>query len=1295
MGAQAATRIFIAASQASATAAGMVGTDTSVDGSGPATFTASGAVADSLLLVSTLEAALASGDVTVSTANAAGTAVSPPPITITVVDPVSWSSGNSLALVAAGGIAINAAMSGPFGSVLTLDGGSGTVTQSAGAGIDVSNVEVTTTAAGNGAVTLTSPANAANMLAAVLPNGGIQFVNDPDIEICTMPPPGTMSGITAPNGAATVTSLAGFVLVTGPVSAKGVTLNAPTDDVVIGDVVDARDGALGLQAGGDIFLAGFAGIFDIVLSGASAVLTTGPGGRLIQAGGNNTITVGFASPDLEIGMDRLTVNANLSMANLIMDGGDLAGSGNLSVSGTFDWSIGDLSGAGTLDLASAAVGTISDAVTLSRTINTSGMLQIVNTGAVATSGNGTVLNVLPGGTLDLQVSGAFAGDDVTPEMINIGPGGTIRKTAGPPSAFTNVLVTNAGGTLSVAAGETLQMGLGAFPTNAGVVSIGSGATLTAGALTNASSGSIQGVGLLNLGGALLTNNGTINPGGTATVGTLTMAAALDTSNGTLVADLLNASTYDVLTVFGPITVSPATVLNPTPMPLAAYASGTTFDIVQDAAALVPTGTLTSPPGFTAAIVASPPVIRLTSLLTQPAVAPTIGTITPATGPASGGQSVTITGTEMIVATVTIGGTAATVTGRTPTSVTFTTPAHAAGPVDVIVTNSGQSTTVTSGYTYVAAPTIGSISPNAGPLAGGQSVTLTGTALSGASVTIGGIAATVTSTTSTTATFTTPPHAAGAVDVSVSTIGGSATATNGYAYAAAPAISSVSPNSGPTGGGQSVTIAGTGFAGASSVAFGGSAAAITANTGTSLTVTTSAHAAGIVDVVVTAPGGSVTSTGAYTYVTGPAPTSVAPNSGPVGGGQGATISGTSLSGATSVTFGGVAATIGGNTATSITVTTPAHAAGLVDVVVTTSGGTATLSNAYTYAGVPTIASVSPNTGPAAGGQSVTITGTNLANATSVTFGGVAAAIGASSATSIAVTTPPHAAGAVDVVVTTAGGSVTSTNGYTYGAAPSISGIAPNSGPTAGGQSVVISGSNLASASSVTFGGVAATLGANSATSITVTTPPHAAGAADVVITTANGTATSAGGYAYTSAIRHFQGPSATGTGTIVVDFTTGDAACSFTTTRLIPLTGDPASPPAGSAPADVTFPQGLFTFTIGSCAPGAAVDLTIVYPQPLPAGTRYWKYGPAPGNATPHWYVLPATVSGNTASFRIVDGGLGDDDLAANGTIVDQGGPGAGGLAVQQIPTLGEWALVLLALILGVTGSRSVGARRAR
>jgi hypothetical protein len=83
---------------------------------------------------------------------------------------------------------------------------------------------------------------------------------------------------------------------------------------------------------------------------------------------------------------------------------------------------------------------------------------------------------------------------------------------------------------------------------------------------------------------------------------------------------------------------------------------------------------------------------------------------------------------------------------------------------------------------------------------------------------------------------------------------------------------------------------------------------------------------------------------------------------------------------------------------------------------------------------------------------------------------------------------------------------------------------------------------------------------------------------------------------------------------------------------------------------------------------------------LPPGTRYWKYGPTADDPTPHWYVLPATLNGNTAIITITDGGLGDDDLVADGDIEDQGGPGVPGAGATGIPTLGEWALLLFSTL---------------
>lgn len=79
----------------------------------------------------------------------------------------------------------------------------------------------------------------------------------------------------------------------------------------------------------------------------------------------------------------------------------------------------------------------------------------------------------------------------------------------------------------------------------------------------------------------------------------------------------------------------------------------------------------------------------------------------------------------------------------------------------------------------------------------------------------------------------------------------------------------------------------------------------------------------------------------------------------------------------------------------------------------------------------ITSVTPNTGPAAGGTAVVIKGTNFAGATGATFGGTAATnFVVQDNETITCTAPAHAAGAVDVVVADDSGSVTETGGYTY-------------------------------------------------------------------------------------------------------------------------------------------------------------------------------------------------------------------------------------------------------------------------
>lgn len=252
----------------------------------------------------------------------------------------------------------------------------------------------------------------------------------------------------------------------------------------------------------------------------------------------------------------------------------------------------------------------------------------------------------------------------------------------------------------------------------------------------------------------------------------------------------------------------------------------------------------------------------------------------------------------------------------------------------------------------------------------------------------------------------------------------------YSQVPAPTISAVTPATGSTAGGTSVTISGTNLSGATSVTFGGAAATNVVATAASITCLTPPGAAGAVNVSVTTPAGTAVAVGAFTYGAAPALSGLSPALGPTAGGTSVTINGSNLGGATSVTFGGAAGAVTSNTSTQIVVLTPARPAGLADVSVTTASGTSTLTGAFEFVAPPTLSGIAPATGPDTGQTVVTLSGTNLATTSGVTFDGTPATNLTASGSSITCTTPSHVAGAVNVAVTTAGGTVLLTSAFTY-------------------------------------------------------------------------------------------------------------------------------------------------------------------------------------------------------------------------------------------------------------------------
>ncbi|MGW0579855.1 IPT/TIG domain-containing protein [Streptomyces sp. NPDC002920] len=279
----------------------------------------------------------------------------------------------------------------------------------------------------------------------------------------------------------------------------------------------------------------------------------------------------------------------------------------------------------------------------------------------------------------------------------------------------------------------------------------------------------------------------------------------------------------------------------------------------------------------------------------------------------------------------------------------------------------------------------------------------------------------------------------AVAVLAVTLGGGSAAV--AAAPARPTVTALSASSGPVAGGTRLTVAGKNFTRVTSVRFGSSPGTrVAVASATRLTVTAPRHAAGRIDVVVTAAGGTSAAVTAdrFTYVAPPAVTAVAPAAGPTAGGTLVTLTGKNFTKVTGVAFGSAS---GGSvrvaSSTKLTAVAPKHAVGRVDIRVTTAYGTsgAVTADGFTYAAAPAITSVSPAGGPVAGGTTVTVTGTNLTGASGVTFGGVAGKIlRVASATSVTVAAPPHAAGSADVRVRNPGGTspVTAGGRFTYAA-----------------------------------------------------------------------------------------------------------------------------------------------------------------------------------------------------------------------------------------------------------------------
>jgi hypothetical protein len=146
-------------------------------------------------------------------------------------------------------------------------------------------------------------------------------------------------------------------------------------------------------------------------------------------------------------------------------------------------------------------------------------------------------------------------------------------------------------------------------------------------------------------------------------------------------------------------------------------------------------------------------------------------------------------------------------------------------------------------------------------------------------------------------------------------------------------------------------------------------------------------------------------------------------------------------------------------------------------------------------------------------------------------------------------------------------------------------------------------------------------------------------------------------------------------------------------------------PSGVLPAktdgELTMPFGIVSFRLEGGIAGSTATVTVSFDEELEEGMSWWKYGPILGNPIAHWYEFSgASISGNTVTLTITDGGEGDDDGEVNGVIVDPGGlgmllpavaPGASppGASSHPVPVAPFWLLLILSGLMTLLGARKV------
>ena len=480
--------------------------------------------------------------------------------------------------------------------------------------------------------------------------------------------------------------------------------------------------------------------------------------------------------------------------------------------------------------------------------------------------------------------------------------------------------------------------------------------------------------------------------------------------------------------------------------------------------------------------------------------PSVSTISPSsTIPVSGG-TLTITGNNFFSGktTVFIGKKSCTgVSVSSKTKLTCKVPAGAGADHTVTVIVGGQSTTASALFSYKS-PFVSSISPSSTIPVSGGTLTISGSNFFSGQTTafVGKRACTNVAVTGTTKVTCKVPAGAGADHTVTVIVGGQSTTASALFSYKPPTVSSFTPGSSLVTSGGTLTINGANFySGATSVAVGSKACAVTSVTSTRITCSVTSGTGADHAISVNVAGQIATASRLFSYGV-PAITSVtAP---PSTNGGTITISGSNFGGAASV----ISVIIGAEAKCTSIVIAKAHTqircsapAGFGDgylVTVSVDGQTSAFASPLAYP-APSVSSISPNTGSTEGNFKVTLKGNNFGTLATVdrlvlefvhaTFKSAACKVTKIDSTGAECLAPSGIGSDWGMKLTVlpvgiedggiSGSSIESTHAFSFSYSKPTCTEMSSLGPTSGGKSITLKGNdfgNDASLVDVEIGGV---------------------------------------------------------------------------------------------------------------------------------------------------------------------------------------------------------------------------------